>query len=267
MICQLNGIFLRIQNFSLKNNITFGKEFIEQKYRRVIKSCALEQDLKILPNGDETEIGEKGINLSGGQKQRVSLARAVYYDADIIFLDDPLSAVDAHVGKYIFEECICGLLKGRTRVLVTHQLHFLPEVDYIYFMHEGKIQEQGTFADLCGAEGNFAKLMKEYGGVENADEADDELGDAVANGSGELGDVDVIRKSIRSSVKKEDDPKKPSALMTSEERAVGAVSWPVYWDYFKEAGGYVFLSLVLFCTLFSQGTKLANDYWLSFWTG
>ena len=109
-----------IQNTTLKDNILFGKEFDLQLYNRVIEACALKADLDILPAGDQTEIGEKGINLSGGQKQRVSLARAVYNDADIYMLDDPLSAVDAHVGKHIFEQVISdtGILKGKVNVIL-----------------------------------------------------------------------------------------------------------------------------------------------------
>jgi len=107
----------------------------------------LEHDIEVLPNGENTEIGEKGINLSGGQKARVSLARAVYSDADIILLDDPLSAVDAHVGKAILDKCLLndGPLADKTRVLVTHALHVLARTDYIFVMENGVIAEQGTY--------------------------------------------------------------------------------------------------------------------------
>ncbi|CAG8496995.1 12244_t:CDS:2 [Dentiscutata heterogama] len=125
-----------IQNATLRDNIIFGLPFDEEKYRQVVKDCCLEPDLKVLPAGDMTEIGEKGINLSGGQKQRVNIARSVYYDADIVLLDDPLSAVDAHVGKYLFTQCIQGALANKTRILVTHHLHYLPHVDYIICMEE-----------------------------------------------------------------------------------------------------------------------------------
>lgn len=111
-----------IQNINLRENIVFGQPFNETLYNRVIKACALDVDLAILPHGDRTEIGEKGINLSGGQKARVSLARAIYQNADIFLFDDPLAAVDAHVGKHIFEQVIGpnGLLRNKTRLLVTH---------------------------------------------------------------------------------------------------------------------------------------------------
>lgn len=103
------------------------------------------QDLAALPDGDATEIGERGINLSGGQKQRVSLARAVYADTDIILLDDPLSAVDAHVGAHLFENCIHGILQGRTRIFVTNQLNFVPQCDAIAVINRGTVVEQGKY--------------------------------------------------------------------------------------------------------------------------
>nr|CAG8556518.1 4134_t:CDS:10 [Entrophospora candida] len=157
-----------IQNATLRDNITFGLPFNEEKYRRVIKDCCLEPDIEILPAGDLTEIGEKGINLSGGQKQRINIARAVYFDADIILLDDPLSAVDAHVGKSLFANCIQGALTNKTRILVTHHLHILTNVDYVIVMKDGEIVEQGTYDELMKASKNFAQLIEEYG------EADEE---------------------------------------------------------------------------------------------
>ena len=111
----------------------------------MIEACALQQDLAVLPDGDLTEIGERGINLSGGQKQRVSLARAVYFDADTYILDDPLSAVDAHVGAHLFDRCINGMLKGKTRVLVTNQLQYVPSADLVVVLKEGRIVERGAY--------------------------------------------------------------------------------------------------------------------------
>ncbi|KAF0492846.1 ABC transporter [Gigaspora margarita] len=131
-----------IQNATLRDNITFGLPFYEEKYQQVIKDCCLELDLEILPAGDLTKIGEKGINLSGGQKQRISIARAVYYDADIVLLDDPLSAVDTHVGSYLFTNCIQGALAKKTRLLVTHHLHYLPQVDYVIYMEDAKYDDE-----------------------------------------------------------------------------------------------------------------------------
>ncbi|GFY69160.1 multidrug resistance-associated protein 1 [Trichonephila inaurata madagascariensis] len=153
-----------IQNATLRKNVLFTKSLDENKYKTVLDACALAQDLEILPGGDMTEIGEKGINLSGGQKQRVSLARAVYSDADIYYLDDPLSAVDAHVGKHIFEHVIGpdGLLQKKTRILVTHRISVLPDVDTIVVLVNGQISEMGSYQELLAKKGAFADFLIQY---------------------------------------------------------------------------------------------------------
>eukprot|EP01132_Coremiostelium_polycephalum_P009679 gene9679-11876_t len=166
-----------IQNNTLKNNILFASDLDQEKYDRVVESCCLLPDIKILPGGDQTEIGEKGINLSGGQKQRVSIARAVYSDADIYIFDDPLSAVDAHVGRSIFQNVLSsnhGILSNKTRILVTHAVHYLPFVDRIIMMKDGRIAEVGTFSELLKNEdGPFAQLMS-HAEKEKVSEEDDE---------------------------------------------------------------------------------------------
>nr|XP_034174731.1 multidrug resistance-associated protein 1 isoform X3 [Osmia lignaria] len=153
-----------IQNASLQNNVLFGKPLNKNLYDRVIEACALNPDLKVLPAGDQTEIGEKGINLSGGQKQRVALARAVYNDSDVYFMDDPLSAVDSHVGKHIFENVMGsnGLLKKKTRVLVTHGITYLPEVDNIIVLQDGEITEVGTYKQLLEKKGAFSEFLVQH---------------------------------------------------------------------------------------------------------
>ncbi|XP_037547246.1 canalicular multispecific organic anion transporter 2 [Nematolebias whitei] len=170
-----------IQNATLRDNILFGKSYDEQKYRRVLDACALTPDLEVLPGGDMTEIGEKGINLSGGQRQRVSLARALYSDADVYLLDDPLSAVDAHVSKHIFDNLIGpeGLLKGKTRILVTHGISFLPQVDNIVVMVDGRVSEMGSYVDLLKQNGAFAEFLRNYAleDLVEEDEATEDLMD------------------------------------------------------------------------------------------
>uniref|UniRef100_V9KBE2 ABC-type glutathione-S-conjugate transporter n=1 Tax=Callorhinchus milii TaxID=7868 RepID=V9KBE2_CALMI len=163
-----------VLNDTLRGNVLFGKELEEARYQKVLEACALLPDLDLLPGGDQTEIGEKGINLSGGQKQRVSLARAVYSMADIIILDDPLSAVDAHVGKHIFNRVIGprGLLQHRTRVLVTHGLTFLPHVDQIVVLEAGAVSEVGTFAALRVSHGAFANFLATYSGQSSSEEGE-----------------------------------------------------------------------------------------------
>uniref|UniRef100_A0A3B1IQA1 ATP binding cassette subfamily C member 3 n=1 Tax=Astyanax mexicanus TaxID=7994 RepID=A0A3B1IQA1_ASTMX len=153
-----------IQNATLRDNILFGRPYVEQKYRCVLEACALTPDLEVLPGGDLTEIGEKGINLSGGQRQRVSLARALYSEADVYLMDDPLSAVDAHVAKHIFDHVIGpeGALRGKTRILVTHGISFLPQVDNILVLVEGMVSEMGSYQDLLKQNGAFAEFLRNY---------------------------------------------------------------------------------------------------------
>lgn len=153
-----------IQNETVKNNILFGTPLDEDFYNQVLKSCSLLTDLKIMPAGDSTEIGEKGINLSGGQKQRISLARSLYSNADIYMLDDPLSAVDSHVGKHIFEQVIGpkGLLSQKTRIFATNSLGFLPHVDEILVLENGKIIEQGKYEDLRAKNGAFSFFVQSH---------------------------------------------------------------------------------------------------------
>ena len=165
-----------IQNASLRDNITFHSAFDASKYARVVQACALEPDLRLMAAGDATEIGEKGINLSGGQKARVALARAAYADANLYLLDDPLSAVDAHVGKHIVDELLGpqGLLKAKTRVLVTHSVSVLPLADRIVVLDEGRVQEEGTYADLmANPESALNRMMEEGDEEEEEDVLDD----------------------------------------------------------------------------------------------
>ena len=124
---------------TLRENVLFGKEFDKKKYVDTMLACQLEPDLKEMPAGDLSEIGEKGINLSGGQKARVSLARAVYADSDIVLMDDPISALDAHVRKQIFLQVFQDILKDRTRILVTHAIDFVHLADRVVIVKQGKI--------------------------------------------------------------------------------------------------------------------------------
>ncbi|XP_030339202.1 multidrug resistance-associated protein 1-like isoform X2 [Strigops habroptila] len=153
-----------IQNASVEDNILFGKEMDETWFNTVIDACALKPDLESFPAGQKSEIGEKGINISGGQKQRVNLARAVYQKASVYLLDDPLSAVDAHVGQHIFEHVLGpnGLLKDKTCVLVTHTINILPQVDNIVFLVDGTISEIGSYQELLQRNGAFAEFLHSH---------------------------------------------------------------------------------------------------------
>ncbi|XP_071839257.1 ATP-binding cassette sub-family C member 5-like isoform X2 [Apostichopus japonicus] len=151
-----------IQNATVRDNILFSKSFDRERYDKVVAACCLNPDFEIMMNKDLTEIGERGINLSGGQKQRVSIARALYADRDIYLLDDPLSAVDAHVGAHIFNKCIKTALRGKTVLFVTHQLQYLEECDSIILMKNGQMGEQGTHQELMESDGGYSKLIQTF---------------------------------------------------------------------------------------------------------
>ncbi|KAH9920031.1 multidrug resistance-associated ABC transporter [Epithele typhae] len=253
-----------IMNATLRQNIVFGQEENDAKrvslrFRSVVKACCLEPDLAMLSHGEETEIGEKGINLSGGQKARVSLARAVYSGAEIVLMDDSLSAVDAHVGKTLLDTLLLrGPLADKTRVLVTHALHVLDRTDYIYVMDEGRIVEQGTYADLMVNGPNFSRLMEEYGSLDNQDEA------AMAAKKTEA--TAATAKEAEDELEKLVPDTSPKALMQEEERVTGAVDWSVYIRYFKYCGGLVVVLLVVLLLLLLQGAQVGNTLFLGFWT-
>ncbi|KAJ3410262.1 hypothetical protein HDV05_003988 [Chytridiales sp. JEL 0842] len=252
-----------IMNSTLRDNILFGLEMDEEKYQKAVEVCALKRDLEILAGGDMAEIGERGINLSGGQKQRVSLARLVYFDSDIVLLDDPLSAVDTHVGKYIFENCICGALKNKTRLLVTHQLHFASKCDIIITMKNGKISEMGSYSDLITARGEFCTLMQNYGGVDDDEAAspseeekkDEKASESLVVEDDKRGPVAVVK------------PGGPGQeLMKAEDRATGALENSVFVSFAIAMGGVGFVGILVFCLLLTQVTRVANDLWLVKWS-
>ncbi|KAG0324594.1 hypothetical protein BGZ99_001658 [Dissophora globulifera] len=275
-----------IQNATIRDNILFDKPFDEERYWRVIRACCLEQDLASFPHGDLTEIGERGVNLSGGQKARLSLARSVYFDAGTVIMDDPLSAVDAHVGKRLWRDCVQGELKGKTRVIATHQLHVLPTVDQIIFMKGGVIAAEGTYQELMAAGGEFSQLMVQHGGL-HGKKHKDTIGDIViaseesgsstqtlqqegsitesdSEQTSEFGSLDA-GDTETSDAQEEMAGGSTSKLMTEEERAIGAVSVAVYLDYFKMAGLGRW-SVVLFCLIGQQVFNILMNYWLSLWS-
>ncbi|KAJ7097441.1 ABC protein [Mycena epipterygia] len=253
-----------IQNASLRENVLFGLPFEEAKYWRVLEDACLLPDLKLLADGDLTEIGEKGINLSGGQKQRVNIARALYYGADIVIFDDPLSAVDANVGKALFRSAIQGLIaQGKTVLLVTHALHFLSQCDYIYTMDAGRIAEAGTYAELIAKGGEFARLDKEFGGAQ------------AQEGAGEEGGVDgeeepqvqvvSVEEAMAKSAGAEGTGKLEGKLIVKEHRTTGGVAWSVYGYYLKAGGGWLTVPFIVLTAILMQGSSVANSYVLVWW--
>ncbi|XP_077205501.1 ATP-binding cassette sub-family C member 2 isoform X2 [Paroedura picta] len=293
-----------IQNATLKDNILFGSPLDEARYQQVLEACALLPDMQLLPGGDLTEIGEKGINLSGGQKQRVSLARAVYNNADIYLLDDPLSAVDSHVGRHIFDKVLGpdGLLRHKTRILVTHSLNFLAQVDDIVMLVAGTVSEQGSYSNLLANGGEFAQLLITYGNQqENKAEEEAIVGmgeDLEFSGDSEPGaeemPADVVTMTqkneasiqqknftrslssssnmslVRASQRKLKQLKsveevKGQRLIENEAMETGKVKFSVYLQYLHAVGSG-FYTCVFIAYLGQYAAVVGSSLWLSAWT-
>eukprot|EP01124_Arcella_intermedia_P001504 TRINITY_DN10821_c1_g2_i1.p1 TRINITY_DN10821_c1_g2~~TRINITY_DN10821_c1_g2_i1.p1 ORF type:complete len:1056 (+),score=242.81 TRINITY_DN10821_c1_g2_i1:171-3170(+) len=232
-------------NDTLKENILFGTPYNEKKYNSVLLNCELLDDLKQLPAGDQTEIGERGINLSGGQKQRVSLARAIYANRDIYLLDDPLSAVDRHVGNNLFHKCVSGMLKKKLVFFVTNQLQYLSKCDKILFLQDGKITGYGSFTELLDSHTTFRKLVKKYSNTEE-------------NESGKKPQVE--KKDIIDTKGK----KESGTLTSKEERNIGVVDFSVYKQYFNY-GGYKLSLSVLILSILTGVSHAVSNWFISYW--
>lgn len=244
-----------IQNTTVKENVLFGKDFNKPWYDAVIDACALVPDIAMLPNGDATEIGERGVTISGGQKQRLNIARSIYFDAGIILMDDPLSAVDAHVGRHILDNAICGLLREKCRILATHQLHFIHRADKIVWMKEGAIYKVATFPELLETDAEFRMMMQT---TSHEDEKHDSHGQEDIDGS-KSGEATEVEASLPERIQ-------PAALMQQEERATGSVSWRVYTEFIKASGSLWNIAAVILVLSLAQGANILTSLWLSWWT-
>ncbi|CAF0948802.1 unnamed protein product, partial [Brachionus calyciflorus] len=251
-----------IQNATVKDNIIFGNTYDYQLYQKCIKSCALLTDLNILPAGDKTEIGEKGINLSGGQKQRISLARAAYNNSDIYLFDDPLSAVDAHVGKHIFDNVIGpnGILKSKTRLLVTNAVSFLPEVDIIIMLENGNIIESGTYSDLIKENNHFSKFLNNvFVNNENQNEKEvNETEEKIDNTNLTFNEDNDVGEILH-------DTEKSGNLIEIEKIETGNLKFKTVREYFKSTS---FLMTFLFLIAYSVMNVFyaLSSFWLTQWT-
>ncbi|XP_044159188.1 multidrug resistance-associated protein 1-like [Bufo gargarizans] len=260
-----------IANATFKENVVFGRTLDKDWYNNVIQACALLPDLKILSGGEDTEIGEKGINLSGGQKQRVSIARAVYRNFDVYLLDDPLSAVDAHVGQHLFEHVIGpnGLLKGKTRVLVTHGVSFLPQVDMIIVMSDGRISEVGTYTELLEKNGAFADFLQTY--ALTAEQNDESQTESKAESSKvKAGEIEKADNGVRKKMASEADMETAEGdadagkLTEADVALTGRVKLSVYLEYFRIMGkGYLLICAIFF--IIQQLSSLGHNYWIGLW--
>nr|XP_009677167.1 PREDICTED: canalicular multispecific organic anion transporter 2 isoform X2 [Struthio camelus australis] len=294
-----------IQNATLKDNILFGHAPNEQKYQNVLEACALKTDLEVLPGGDQTEIGEKGINLSGGQRQRVSLARAVFSNSDVYLLDDPLSAVDSHVAKHIFDQVIGpdGVLKGKTRILVTHGISFLPQVDHIVVLVDGKVSEMGSYQDLLKQNKAFSEFLRNYALDEDIEEDEPTmeeeevlLAEDTVSIHTDLADNEPVSNEVRKqflrqlsvisseggecpnkmSTRRRVCEKKPAEpplprknhnekLTQAESSETGTVKLTVFWQYVKAVSPIISL-VICFLYCCQNAAAIGANVWLSDWT-
>ncbi|GJJ71293.1 ATP-binding cassette, subfamily C (CFTR/MRP), member 1 [Entomortierella parvispora] len=289
-----------IMNDTLRNNILFGNRYDPVFYQKTIEACCLQPDFDMLLGGDATEIGERGINLSGGQKARISLARAVYARADIYLFDDPLSAVDAHVGRTIFDKVVGpnGLLAKKTRVFVTHQIQYLSQSTNIVMMREGRIVEQGNFEELMRKKTDVYQLVVDYGrdssqqtefpdddvSAQEATLVEEVVDPNVAPGDepvvistspmsarpGSLKSTQSIRTLRRPSVASIKSTKvvkvdQPNNIMTVEQMNQGSVHRSVYQAYAK-ACSYSAVLMYFLSMFLSQGASVATSLWLTYWS-
>ncbi|XP_076694411.2 ATP-binding cassette sub-family C member 12 isoform X2 [Callospermophilus lateralis] len=264
---------------NVRENILFGEKYDHQRYQHTVRVCGLLKDLRSLPYGDLTEIGERGLNLSGGQRQRISLARAVYSDRQLYLLDDPLSSVDAHVGKHVFEECIKKTLKGKTVVLVTHQLQFLESCDEVILLEDGEICEKGTHKELMEERGHYAKLIHNLRGLqfkdpehiyneamvealqESSEEMDEDAGTVVLT----PGDEKDEGKESETNTEFVETKVPVHQLVQTESSREGTVTWKTYHTYIKASGGYLLSLFAMFFFLLMIGSSAFSNWWLGLW--
>uniref|UniRef100_A0A8B9CSQ7 ABC-type glutathione-S-conjugate transporter n=1 Tax=Anser brachyrhynchus TaxID=132585 RepID=A0A8B9CSQ7_9AVES len=243
-----------IQNASVEDNILFGNEMDEAWFNSVVDACALQPDLESFPAGQKSEIGEKGINISGGQKQRVNLARAVYQKASIYLLDDPLSAVDAHVGQHIFEHVLgpSGLLKDKTRVLVTHTIGILHQVDNIVVLVDGMISEIGSYQELLQRNGAFAEFLHSHITAEE---------NACSGFPGNPNELELFFPDLSVTCFLNRYTSKGQA----RDILSRYVNTSIYAAYLKAAGIPLCVYIILLFTC-QQALSFFRGYWLSMWT-
>nr|XP_014970256.1 ATP-binding cassette sub-family C member 8 isoform X13 [Macaca mulatta] len=258
-------------NATVEENIIFESPFNKQRYKMVIEACSLQPDIDILPHGDQTQIGERGINLSGGQRQRISVARALYQHANVVFLDDPFSALDIHLSDHLMQAGILELLRDdkRTVVLVTHKLQYLPHADWIIAMKDGTIQREGTLKDFQRSECQLfehwktlmnrqdQELEKETVTERKATEPPQGLSRTMSSRDGLLQDEEEEEEEAAES---DEDDNLSSVLHQRAE-----IPWQACAKYLSSAG-ILLLSLLVFSQLLKHMVLVAIDYWLAKWT-
>ncbi|KAB0397883.1 hypothetical protein E2I00_004512, partial [Balaenoptera physalus] len=235
-----------IQFATIRDNILFGKTFDAQLYKEVLEACALDDDLSILPAGDQTEVGEKGVTLSGGQRARIALARAVYQEKELYLLDDPLAAVDADVANHLLHRCILGVLSHTTRLLCTHRTEYLERADVVLLMEAGRLVQAGPPSEILPLVQAAPKAWAEDG-----QESDPVTAQSVQNPEKTKEGLEVEESTS-------------GRLLQEESKKEGAVAFHVYRAYWRAMGWGLALA-ILFSLLLMQATRNSADWWLSHW--
>ncbi|KAJ3746747.1 multidrug resistance-associated ABC transporter [Lentinula detonsa] len=259
-----------LRNASIKDNILFNMPFDEERYRKTLEACALVTDMEILEDGDESEIGERGVNLSGGQKARVSLARAVYSRASILLLDDVLSAVDAHTAHHLYHECLKGqLMKGRTIILVSHHVQLcVPGANYVVALDNGRVQFEGT-RQAFQSSGVIRTLMQSKID-DTSDEKDEQAIEEIPVPSSQTSDSDPNSETTTiaaTPVAATKDKKPVRKLVEEETRAVGRVNKAVWLTYIHACGSYWYWILFGVAYVIAALSPVAENGWLKVWSG
>ncbi|EZA62671.1 putative multidrug resistance-associated protein [Ooceraea biroi] len=242
---------------SVRQNILFGRKMDQIRYDRVVKVCQLKRDFDLLPYGDKTIVGERGISLSGGQRARINLARAVYAEADIYLLDDPLSAVDAHVGKHMFEECIDKYLRGKTRILVTHQLQYLRNVGRIIVLKDGAIQAEGTYDELGSMGVDFGRLLETQAQMEEKTSRPPSAPPSRSNSR------TASITSLSSFMTNDTSKQEPDEV--AEMRSTGNVSGKVYNGYLRAGGNWCVIFIIAMLCIVTQLAASGGDFFIAEW--
>ncbi|KAI3956943.1 hypothetical protein MKX01_000977 [Papaver californicum] len=242
-------------------NILFGKEMDREKYGRVLEACSLTKDLGVLPFGDQTIIGERGINLSGGQKQRIQIARALYQDAEIYLFDDPFSALDAHNGAHLYKECLLKFLKSKTVIYTTNQVEFLSSADLILVLKEGKITQSGTYKEILTSGTDFMDLVGAHkkallGHRKSTPETGALSSDIISN-------FDDETCTVEDSMHEEVLHDNQAQLVQEEDRQKGRVSVKVYWKYITAAYKGALLPVIVLAQVMYQILQILSDYWMA----
>ena len=223
---------------TLRENVLFGEPFDVRKYTEVIKACALRDDINRFPNGDLSMVGERGVVLSGGQRARVNLARAVYANADVYLLDDPLSAVDAKVSEHIFNECICNLLQGKIKILVTYAEKHMRAADQVVVLHKGSVLGKGSFHELQDKGDILDTII----------DASETLNKAITIPRTEDGKI-----KVHSFFEPFSGGSDEHLEIAEEEKATGKISSALYWEYFRVGAHPVAMILLVVLFLATQG--------------